>query len=229
MGDTPAELFESYEQDFRSITFDIQDKLEGTGKNDTGEKRKATLRTVEVRLDEADDIVSAMELELQGIPQSVKTHYTNRLKQAKADITRYKKLAKDMHALAARTELLAATSRGAGGPSSDDPYNERSDRERLLAGTQTLSDGSRRLTSTQRLALETEDQGAEILRTLRMQRETIENARDNLHGADTNIDKASGTLKKMIHQMYKQRFILSGIAAFAVLLILLVLYFKLVR
>ena len=61
-----------------------------------------------------------------------------------------------------------------------DPYNERSDRERLLAGTQILADGGRRLTNTQRVALEAEDQGAEILRNLRVQRETLENTRDNV-------------------------------------------------
>lgn len=64
--------------------------------------------------------------------------------------------------------------------SSDDPYGEGSDRSRLLVGTNTLEDGSRRLVDSTRIALETETQGADILRGLRGQREQIENARDTV-------------------------------------------------
>jgi len=122
--------------------------------------------------------VSQLEVEIQGIPQSVKTPYTNRLKQAKADLSKYKKLSKDMHSQAARTDLLGAFK--SGGSSSDDPYGERSDRARLLAGTETLNDGSRRIADSTSLALETENQGADILRSLRGQREQIENSRNTV-------------------------------------------------
>ncbi|KAG5650479.1 hypothetical protein H0H81_012115 [Sphagnurus paluster] len=221
MEQTPTALFTSYEQDFRHILAGIKEKLEATGH---GEQRKAVLRKVEIELDEADDIVSALEVEIQGIPQSIKSQYASRLKQAKADLTQFKKLAKDVHAQQSRADLLRK-----GGGTSDDPYGERSDRERLLAGSQILEDGSRRLRDTQRIALEAEDQGADILRTLRGQRETIEGARDTLQRADTNIDRASGTINKMIRQMYKQRVILSAMTAFIILLVITILYFKLVR
>jgi vesicle transport through interaction with t-SNAREs protein 1 len=90
---------------------------------------------------------------------------------------------------------------------SDDPYAS-SDRTRLLQGTATLEDGSRRLADSQRIALETEEQGADILRSLRGQREQIENARDTLRTADTSIDRASGTLKSMIRRcVYSLRYI----------------------
>jgi len=125
--------------------------------------------------------VSALEVEIQGIPQSLKPSYLVRLKQAKADLTRFKKLAKDVHAATARSELLSSGLRPTPS-SSDDPYAEqgRSDRDRLLTGMQVLNDGSRRLADTQRVALEAEDQGAGILRSLRAQRETIEGARDTV-------------------------------------------------
>jgi vesicle transport through interaction with t-SNAREs protein 1 len=53
-------------------------------------------------------------------------------------------------------------------------------RTRLLAGTSTLEDGSRRLADSQRIALETEAQGADILRNLGRQREQIVNARETV-------------------------------------------------
>ena len=139
-----------------------------------------------------------MEIEIQGIPQSIRSSYQARIKNAKTDLARYKKLSKDTHASLARSELLTQSEMGM--PSSDEPYGASNDRTRLLAGTALLEDGSRRLQESQRIALETEEQGADILRSLRGQREQIQNARDTLSRADTSIDRASGTLKKMIRR-----------------------------
>jgi vesicle transport through interaction with t-SNAREs protein 1 len=88
-----------------------------------------------------------------------------------------------------RSDLLG--NRGTGGkrghpgysdePYSDDPSGyDRDQRGRLLAGTETLNDGSRRLENAHRIALETEDVGADILRNLRGQRDQIEHTRDTV-------------------------------------------------
>ena len=119
-----------------------------------------------------------MEIEIQGIPQSLKPSYQTRIKAAKADLQRFKKLSKDMHTQLARSDLLGSRA-GAMTPTLDEPYGS-SDRTRLLAGTALLEDGSRRLLDSQRIALETEEQGADILRSLRGQREQIQNARDTV-------------------------------------------------
>lgn len=126
-----------------------------------------------------------MEIEIQGIPQSIRASYQARIKAAKGDLARYKKLSKDLHASTARADLLARSPGfGASDPSiTDDPYGERSDRTRLLAGTALLEDGSRRLQESHRIALETEEQGSDILRNLRVQREQIENSRDTVRRA----------------------------------------------
>lgn len=109
----------------------------------------------------------------------MRSPYATRLKNNKLDMLRYKKAAKDLHAQAARSDLIGGGNKrfGAG---SDDPYGERSDRMRLLAGSDSLNDGSRRIQDSQRIALETEDVGADTLRELRRQREQIENTRDTV-------------------------------------------------
>lgn len=126
-----------------------------------------------------------MEIEIQGIPQSLRPSYQTRIKNSKADLQRYKKLARDLHAQLSRADLLG--SRAGAGPTSDDPYEPSSDRTRLLAGTALLEDGSRRLQESQRIALETEEQGADILRSLRGQREQIQNARDTVSWCATHL------------------------------------------
>ncbi|KAF9000109.1 vesicle transport v-snare protein vti1 [Cyathus striatus] len=229
MDESPAVLFDSYEQDFRHLIQSVEQKLGVDAKDQRGEQRKAALRKVEIELDEADDIVSQLEIEIQGIPKSIKGQYVSRLKQVKADLVKYKKLSKDIHSQAARADLMGGFRRGAGSSPSDDPYGENGERSRLLAGTETLADGSRRLQDSTGIALEAEEQGADILRNLRRQREQIENTRDTLQQADTHIDRSSTTIKGMIRHMYKQRVIISLIIAFFVIMIGVILYFKLVR
>ncbi|GLB33695.1 putative vesicle transport v-SNARE protein N-terminus [Lyophyllum shimeji] len=225
MNSAPTALFESYEQDFQQFIATIGRKLEGEERaNERGEERKTTLRRVEMELDEADEMVSQMEIEIQGIPQSIRAEYLARLRTAKADLARYKKLLKEQRAQVARSDLLSSSSPPY--TSSDDPYGTNNDRARLLAGTTRLEDGSKRLQESQRIALETENQGAEILMNLRTQREQIENARTTLHAADSSIDRASNTLKKMIRQMYKQRVITAAIILILVLLIGLIVWSK---
>ena len=114
---------------------------------------------------------------MQGIPQSIRTPYLARLRLAKSNLNEYKKLSKDLHAQVSRADLLSHSGLS---PSSDEPYGQSNDRTRLLAGTSILEDGSRRLLESQRIALETEEQGADILRGLRGQREQIQNARDTV-------------------------------------------------
>ena len=109
-------------------------------------------------------------------------------------------LQKEVHQAASRDALLNRGGPGAATSNhypSDDPYGT-SDRTRLLAGTQSLEESTRRLENSQRVALETEDIGADILRSLRVQREQIEHSREMLGGAEGNVDRSSKTLKGMV-------------------------------
>ena len=117
-----------------------------------------------------------MEIEVQAVPHSQRAQYQSRLRTAKADLARFKKVSKDMHAQLSRAALLSSSATSP----SDDPYGHSSDRTRLLAGTALLEDGTRRLQDSYRVALETENQGADILINLRSQREQIENSRDTV-------------------------------------------------
>ncbi|KAJ3855640.1 vesicle transport v-snare protein vti1 [Lentinula lateritia] len=225
MDTSPTALFDSYEQDFKQFIETIREKLEGD-ENQDGEQRKASLRRVEMELDEADEMVSQMDIEIQGIPQSIRPQYQNRLKSAKADLSRFKKTFKDLSAQLARSSLLASTTPRPG-YSSDDPYGSSSDRSRLLAGTTLLEDGTKRLQDSQRLALETEDLGADILSNLRVQREQIENSRSTLEMANNSIARASNKLTSMIRRMYQQRFVTGAIIAILIFLIIIVVWSKL--
>jgi vesicle transport through interaction with t-SNAREs protein 1 len=83
-----------------------------------------------------------MQIEIQGIPQSLKSSYTPRLKGAQAELARWKKFSREAHGKVQRGELLARGGSAFGGPgTSDEPYAD--DRTRLLVGHEVLEDGAR--------------------------------------------------------------------------------------
>jgi len=229
MDTSPTALFDSYEQDFIQFIETIRERLDTTNSEDVkNEQKRSTLSRVERELDEADEMVSQMEIEIQSIPSSIRSQYHTRLRSAKADLQKYKKLLADSRTQLARADLLSSKANPTGGySSSDDPYATSSDRTRLLAGTEILEQGTKRLQQSQQLALETENQGAEILVNLRSQREQIDNSRDTLQRADLAIDRASSTLKQMVRRMYQQRAVTAAIIAVLVILIIVISWEKL--
>ena len=114
-----------------------------------------------------------MEIEIRGIPQSLRSSYQVCIKASTADLTRYK-LRNDAHAQLSRSELPALPGIG-GASTSDEPYGASDRRTRLLTGAALLKDDS------QRIPLETKEPGTVILRALHGHREKFLSRRG--HGA----------------------------------------------
>ncbi|CAO1620491.1 unnamed protein product [Sympodiomycopsis kandeliae] len=221
-----ADLFDSYSSDFEQLLSSITNNLDTTLPNQSGEQRKSTLRRCEMELDEAEEILSQMDIEIKSFPQSVRNKYQLSMK----------KYTDQLHSISQR--VSQHSNKGGGGYDAANPFQDGDvesqqqdsnydQRQRLLKGTNTLQDGTRRLEESNRIALETEDLGADILRDLRGQREQIEHSRDTLRGADENLDRSSKTLTQMIRRAKQQKVVMYGIITVLVLLILLILYNKL--
>ncbi|KAE8227273.1 hypothetical protein CF319_g243 [Tilletia indica] len=226
-----AELYESYKQDFEQLNESIQSKLttelsnssaSTSSTNNNAEAKRAILRRAEMETEEADEILGQMDLEVQVFPASIKNRYAAQLRGFRAELEKHKAEIRKHYASLTNSAYAADDGDLEGGPGSNPAQ-----RERLLRGTATLEDGSRRLHESQRIALETEEVGAGILRDLRGQREQIENSRNTLRQADGNIDRSSRTLTQMIRRARQQKFVTTGIIVVLVLLILLILYNKL--
>ncbi|KAI0302656.1 hypothetical protein BC826DRAFT_1095723 [Russula brevipes] len=159
-------------------------------------KVQFSLQTVHEKL-EGGSSDQRGEQKRASLRRSIGSQYQSRIRSSKTDLAQYKMLSREMHAQVSRA-----------GPFS------------RSAGPATryciLKDGSRRLQESQRVALETEVQGADIFQSLIGQREQMEYTRSackqvtlialQLKSADNSIDRASGTLKKMIRRMYQHSF-----------------------
>lgn len=177
-----SELFDSYASDLQQLKEGVRHKIDQS-KSQNGEAKKSTLRRAEMELEEAEEVISQMDIEVQGFPQSVRSRFAVQIRGFKQEV---QALTKEV-----RAGLSTATgAKGTYDPSyaDEDADLEAADsatanRQRLLQGTASLEDGTRRLEESNRLALETEDLGADILRDLRSQREQIENSRDTVRFA----------------------------------------------
>ena len=68
-----------------------------------------------------------------------------------------------------------------------------------------------------------------ILQDLHGQRETLLNARDNLHGVDDNITKSRKILSIMARRAMQNKLIMAGVILLLFGSICLIFYFKLIK
>lgn len=83
-----------------------------------------------------------------------------------------------------------------------------------------------RLERTQRMALEAEQIGANVLSDLRRQREQIQHAGRALQDTDQDLDSSNRLLRDMLRRMRTNKMVMSGIITLLILAILLVIYSK---
>ncbi|EIM23755.1 V-snare-domain-containing protein [Wallemia mellicola] len=216
---TSVELIDNYFLDYENIIDTVSNKLYTDISAQSGLERKSTLRWLQNELNEADDILTQIEFEIPSLAAEFKDHYQSKLRSNKSTLSKLKDETGRLLDSSDRHELLAG--------SSDSPYyDDQQERQDLLLDADRMDNTNARLENSHRIALDTEDVGAEILRNLRQQREQIENTHNTLGEADTGIDRSMRTLKKMWRHSIKQKAVTWLIIGILVLLILIVLWGK---
>lgn len=213
-----AELFSTYELDFQLAIQEAESKFGSIASS--GSLRTQTIRAIESATDEALEILDQMNIEVQNIPASSRSTYNTKIRlyrlQVEANKARLRQLTDDE----SRAQLF-------GDRYTDNDSGAHNDqRKQLLSNNASLERSSDRLRESQRIALETESIGGNILNDLRAQREQIVNLRNTLLAADSYVDKSILTLKSMTRRITANKFISYAIIAVLILLILLVLASK---
>jgi vesicle transport through interaction with t-SNAREs protein 1 len=162
-----------------------------------------------------------MNIEVQNLPNNQRSSYNAKIRQYKsqAEVSKseLRKLLDDQD----KYELY-----GNRYSDFDDGSVGDQQRKQLLNNNSSLDRSSQRLRDSQRVALETESIGGNILNDLRSQREQISGARNTLQTADNYVDRSIQTLKSMSRRLTANKFISYAIIAVLILLIFLVLASK---
>ncbi|KAF2659439.1 V-snare-domain-containing protein [Lophiostoma macrostomum CBS 122681] len=216
--DAGTERFGSYEAELKLVQADLNQQLDEIPEL-SGEPRKAAISKAERALEEADELLGQMALEKANIPANLKSKINSRYRNFQSDMDGAKRklssLADDRRALFG--------SRYTDNPSTDDQLEQR---QQLLSGTERLGRSSGRLRESQRIALETEQIGANTLGDLHRQREQIVHTRGTLLESETYTDRSIKTLRGMARRMATNKIITISIITVLVLLIIAVIFSK---
>ncbi|XP_077999297.1 vesicle transport through interaction with t-SNAREs homolog 1A-like isoform X2 [Glandiceps talaboti] len=189
-----ASLLDNYEHHFATLTSEITTKISKIP-NLSGSEKRSMISSVEKSLDEANELLEQMDLEIREIPSKDRQKFSNRLKSYQGEMT---KLEKDFkRSRIAYSDLQHGRDELLGG---DDLTTSEDQRSRLLENTERLDRTSRRLDQGYRIAVETEQLGADIMDNLHDDRRKIERARDRLRETDTDLGKSSRILSGMMRR-----------------------------
>lgn len=212
-----SELFTTYESDFQLAIQDAKARFAEIPGLD-GNQRRVTLQAIESSTDECLELVDQMSLEVQNLPASQRSSYNTKIRQYRSQTDDAKQRLSQLLDDQDKQELFGDRYR-------DDEASD-GQRKQLLTNQASLDRSTQRLQDLQRVALETETIGGNILNDLRGQREQIMGARDTLTAADGYIDKSVKTLKSMSRRITANKFISYAIIGVLILLIFLVLASK---
>ncbi|KAK7919463.1 hypothetical protein WMY93_010747 [Mugilogobius chulae] len=216
--------FETYEQDFGTITADVTNKI-GRIPKLSGEEKTQLVLNVDKQLEEVRELLEQMDLEVREIPVQSRAMYNSRLKSYKQEMD---KLEKDFkrsriaYSDEVRNELLGEDA----GSSENQLIKLREERAHLLDNTERLERSSRRLEAGYQIAVETEQVGQEILSNLHSDREKIQRARERLRETDANLGKSSRILTGMLRRIIQNRVLVFILGAIILLVIILAIYFN---
>ncbi|XP_023197138.1 vesicle transport through interaction with t-SNAREs homolog 1A isoform X3 [Xiphophorus maculatus] len=190
--------FETYEQDFGTITAEVTNKI-GKIPKLSGEEKTQLVLNVDKQLEEVRELLEQMDLEVREIPIQSRAMYNSRLKSYKQEVEKLEKDFKRSRIAFSdevRNELL-----GDDAISSESQLIKlREERAHLLDNTERLERSSRRLEAGYQIAVETEQVGQEILANLHTDREKIQRARERLRETDANLGKSSRILTGMLRR-----------------------------
>lgn len=214
-----SELFTTYESDFQLALQDAKARIAEVPGLEANQ-RKVTLQAIESATDECLELVDQMSLEVQNLPASERSSYNTKIRQYRNQTEESKQRLSQLLDDQDKQELF-----GNRYSDNDDGVHDLQ-RKQLLNNQSSLDRSTQRLHDSQRVVLETESIGGNILNDLRAQREQIMGARDTLTAADGYIDKSVKTLKSISRRITANKFISYAIIAVLILLIFLVLASK---
>jgi len=180
-------------------------------------------RQIQDNLKEANEILEQFELEVREIPKETRQKYQGKLKTYKIEMKKveeeFQSAMDVVQQIKSRQELIGATV-------AVDMYDD-SENSALLESADRIERGTRRLQEANRVAIESEQIGADILSNLQKDRETINRTRARVRDTEFNLGESSRILSGMIRRALQNRVILYSIIGALAFFVLITIYIKL--
>jgi len=223
-----ADLIKSYEQQFGNLTAEATAKISELTRvareGAPGDEVDGVKRQVQDALSEAREVLEQYELEVREQPQTERQKLTWRLKSYK---TEYQRLEKELRSTSDKLQELQSRKELLGATIDVSLTNDANLEEQNLLVSERIERGTNRLREAQRVAIESEEIGVDILTNLARDRETINRSRARVRDTEMNLNTSSRLLSSMMRRAVQNRIILFGIMAALFLFIIAMIYMKL--
>ncbi|XP_036397629.1 vesicle transport through interaction with t-SNAREs homolog 1B [Megalops cyprinoides] len=223
-----SEEFEKLHEIYRSL-YDELKLMPDRASRCHGEEKKRLVRLFDERFGEAEEVLQGMDKELLGAPSTFRNAMTTKIRLYRRDLG---KLQRDMKS----TDLgLGFPGRlGDGRHSVYASQNEQStqvqsQRALLLQGTESLNNASQSIERSQRIAVETDHIGRDIIEELGEQREQLDRTRDRLVHTGENLSRSRKILRSMSRRLVTNKLLLSVIILMELAILGAVVYLKFFR
>uniref|UniRef100_A0A3P9IMS7 Vesicle transport through interaction with t-SNAREs 1B n=1 Tax=Oryzias latipes TaxID=8090 RepID=A0A3P9IMS7_ORYLA len=175
-------------------------------------------------------ILQGMEDELRAAPASYRNAMSTKLRLYRRDIG---KLQRDMKTFAPGFSPAPLTSNvdrhGLYSPENQQSTHLQSQRALLLQGTEYLNNATQSIERSQRIAVETEQIGTDIIEELGGQREQLDRTRDRLVNTGENLSRSRKVLRAMSRRLMTNKLLLAVIILMELGILGAVIYLKFFR
>eukprot|EP01026_Neomeris_dumetosa_P026430 TRINITY_DN21588_c0_g1_i13.p1 TRINITY_DN21588_c0_g1~~TRINITY_DN21588_c0_g1_i13.p1 ORF type:complete len:224 (-),score=26.43 TRINITY_DN21588_c0_g1_i13:473-1144(-) len=220
--DDPLSLFKQYENEYCSLSTNVASGIKQVD-NLGGEMRASKLYEVEAKFRQAEGAFKKLQQESRALSPTLSAQVQGRVKEYSLDI---KKLKTDLLNVKQSTPQGDAARAAMG---LDGMSEQSKQRQQMLDSTQLLNKTGDKIRHGQAMLNEAEETGVGILQDLHGQRERLIHARDTLHSTDDNISRARKILSNMSRRIFTQKAIMLCVILVLICVIILVVYFKLVK
>ncbi|EDO41283.1 predicted protein [Nematostella vectensis] len=216
-----SEKFEDLEEEVKVLLEDVTQRVYHRIPKLSGEQRKAAVRDVEKKIENAFIIIDELDEEASAAPGAYRNSMMTRVRTIRRD---FDKLKKDLGTKSStgnrvtfgREELFDA-----------DPMDEN--RSRVAQGIDSLNKTSDSIARSTRVAVETEQIGGEIIDTLGDQRESLLRVRDRLKDTHSDLGRSRRILNIMAIRVATNKIILLCIIIVELAILGGVVYIKFFR
>ncbi|XP_068194607.1 vesicle transport through interaction with t-SNAREs homolog 1B [Antennarius striatus] len=224
-----SEEFEKLHEIYRSLYDELKlipEKAVGCH----GEERRKLVRTFDERHGEAVEVLQGMEEELRAAPSSYRNAMNAKLRLYHRDLG---KLQRDLRAsspgFGSSRQTMEGSNYGIYSTQNQQSTHLQSQRALLLQGTEALSSASQSIERSQRIAIETEQIGTEIIDELGEQREQLDRTRNRLVNTGENLSRSRKILRSMSRRLMTNKLLLSVIILIELAILGAVVYLKFFR
>ncbi|CEF60001.1 Vesicle transport through interaction with t-SNAREs homolog 1A [Strongyloides ratti] len=211
-------ILQQFEKQYSVTTGEITANI-GQLKNKNGSEKAAAINEIQKTLNEVGDLLDQMELSVRDfdINSPERTKYDLRVRSYRSDKKQLEielqKALKRINNKENFDELMHIDN-----PTSYDI------KDKLIANTERLERGSRKIEESYRIALETEDIGTTVLQDLSSQRETLNRARERLRETGADLLSSDRLISQMIRRLVQNRLFLLLIILLLTICFLIMMY-----